>query len=160
MKMKKVAATMLVFIAVGCFNLERVRAEAPKPKGGCWSRNIAMRSIEDLQPKTAVKGRVIAIEYNNRDRQPLAKKEIVVWVRVKTANGSIQSIYLGSHQDLVRQNLRIKVGDIIKVQGVQTIKPKQLPTIVASTIEQGDRVWKINNVTAKPIEAQWCQHNG
>jgi hypothetical protein len=158
--MKRVAVTMLLFIAVGCLNFDRVRAEAPKPKDGCWSRNIAMKSIEDPQTTIAVKGRVIAIEYNNRDRQPLAQKEIVTWAQLKTADGSIKSIYLGSNQDLVRQNIRIKVRDIIQVEGVQTIKLKQLPTIVATTIEKGDRVWKINNISDKPTEAQWCQHNG
>jgi hypothetical protein len=158
--MKRVVVTMLLFVAIGGWNLDRVRAEAPKPKGGCWSRNIATRSISQTQPTISVKGLVIGIEYNNKDRQPLAQKEIVTWVRIKTANGSIESIYLGSNQDLVRQNFQIKVWDTIEVQGTQTIQPKQLPTIVASTVTKSDRVWKINHISGKPTEAQWCKHNG
>jgi hypothetical protein len=155
----KLMMIMLLFVSIGYMNPTQVKAEAPKPRGGCWSKDVVMRSIENPQQMTAIKGQVIAIDYNNKN-QPIAAKEIVMWVRLKTANGSIKSIYLGSNQYLNQQQLQIQVRDVLEVQGVQTMKPKQLPTIVASTVKKGERVWKINQTSDKPTAAKWCQHNG
>ncbi len=157
--MNRIITTIILFGSIRCCNLDRVLAEAPKPKGGCWSRDVAMRPIIDPLAMTTIQGRVIAIEYNNKNQQ-IAAKELVTWVRVKTANGSIKSIYLGLNQYLKQQQIQIQIGDVLEVQGVQTIKPKQLPTIVASTVKKGERVWKINNISDKPSEAKWCRHNG
>jgi hypothetical protein len=157
--MKLVTMTVLLFVSIGCMNPTPVSAEAPKPRGGCWSKDVVMRSIETPQPMTTIKGQVIAIDYNNKN-QPIAAKEIVMWVRLKTASGSVKSIYLGSNQYLNQQQLQIQVRDVLEVQGVQTIKPKQLPTIVASTVKKGERTWKINQTIDKPTAAKWCQHNG
>jgi hypothetical protein len=157
--MKRITMAMLLFVSICCLLPAQVRAEAPKPKGGCWSKDVAMLPIESPQAMITVKGRVIAIESNSKNQQ-IAAKEIVIWARIKTDNGSIKSIYLGSNQSLNEQHLQVQVRDILEVQGVQTIKPKQLPIIVASTVKKGDRVWKINNVSDKPIAAKWCKHNG
>jgi hypothetical protein len=157
--MKRITMAMLLLVSIGCLLPTQVRAEAPKPRGGCWSKDVAMLPIESPQAMITVKGRVIAIDSNNKIRA-IAAKEIVIWARIKTANGSIKSIYLGSNQYLKQEHLQIQVGDTLEIQGVQTIKPKQLPTIVASTVKKGEQVWKINNVSVKPIAAKWCKHNG
>lgn len=157
--MNRITMTLLLLAAIGGLQLDRVQAEAPKPRGGCWSKDIAMRSIEDQQALTTVTGRVVAIEYNNKNQQ-LAAKEIVMWVKLKTADGKEQSIYLGSSQHLKQQQLKIKLSDLLEIQGVQTTKAKQLPTVVATTIKKGERTWKTNNISAKPTAAKWCKHTG
>jgi hypothetical protein len=157
--MNRIITTILLIGSICCGSLERVLAEAPKPKGGCWSRDIVMRPTADPVAMMTIKGRVIAIEYNNKNQQ-IAAKELVTWVRIKTANGSTQSIYLGLNQYLKQKQLQLQIGDVLEVQGLQTIKPKQLPTVVASTVKKGERVWTINNISAKPTDAKWCKYNG
>lgn len=153
--------TMLLVVSVGCCIPAAVRAEAPTPRGGCWPREIAMRSSENSQAIMTIKGRVIAIEHNRKNQQ-IAAKELVTWVRIKTTNGAEKSIYLGSSQSLNQQSLKIQVRDVLEVQGVQTLKARQLPTIIASTVKKGDQVWKIDNFTNnnKPTEAKWCRYSG
>jgi hypothetical protein len=157
--MKQITMAALLLVSIGWFNPAQVRAEAPKPKGGCWSRDVAMRPISDPQAITTIKGQVIAIEHNDKNQQ-IAAKELVTWVRIKTADGTQKSIYLGSDLHLSQDRLQLKVSDNLEIQGTQTTNPKQLPTIVATTIKKGSRVWKINNVSSKPTTAKWCQHNG
>jgi hypothetical protein len=157
--MKQITMAALLLVSISWFNPAQVRAEAPKPKGGCWSRDVAMRPISDPQAMTTIKGQVIAIEHNDKNQQ-IAAKELVTWVRIKTADGTQKSIYLGSDLHLSQNRLQLKVSDNLEIQGTQTTNPKQLPTIVASTIKKGSRVWKINNVSSKPTTAKWCQHNG
>ena len=157
--MNRITMTMLLVISVGCLFPAEVRAEAPIPKVGCWPREIAMRPSENPQAMMTIKGRVIAIEHN-RKQQQIAAKELVTWVRVKTANGAEKSIYLGSSQSLNQQHLQIKVRDVLEIQGVQTLKARQLPTIIANTVKKGDRVWKIDNFTTKPTGVKLCRYSG
>lgn len=157
--MKQITMAALLLVSIGWFNPAQVRAEAPKPKGGCWSRDVAMRPISDPQAMTTIKGQVMAIEHNDKNQQ-LAAKELVTWVRIKTADGTQKSIYLGSDLHLSQDRLQLKVSDNLEIQGSQTTNPKQLPTIVATTIKKGTRVWKINQISSKPTAAKWCQHNG
>ena len=157
--MKQITIAALLLVSIGCFNPAGVRAEAPKPKGGCWSRDVAMRPISDPQVITTIKGQVIAIERNDKN-EPIAAKEVVTWVRIKTADGTQKSIYLGSERYLNQQRLQLKVSDTLEIKGIQTTNPQQLPTIIASSIEKGNRVLKINKISSKPTTTQWCQHNG
>jgi hypothetical protein len=156
--MNRIKIAILLVLSISCLVPAEVRAEAPTPKGGCWSREIASRPIDDPAIVT-IQGRVIAIEYSNQN-QPIAAKEAVTWVRLKTIDNGEKSIYLGSERLLKQQQLPIKVGDSLKVQGVQAPKSKQLSTIIASTVKKGDRVWKINHVVAKPSGAKWCRYSG
>ncbi len=157
--MKQITMAALLLVSIGWFHPAQVRAEAPKPKGGCWSRDIAMRPISDPQPITTIKGQVIAIEHNDKN-EPIAATDLVTWLRVKTADGTQKSVYLGLERYLNKQRLQLKVSDNLEIQGTQTTNPQQLPTIVASTIKKGTRIWKINKVSSKPTTANWCQHNG
>ncbi len=157
--MKQITMAALLLVSIGWFNPAGVMAEAPKPRGGCWSRNIAMRPSVDPQSLITVKGQVIAIDRNNKD-EPIATKDLVTWVQIKTADGTQQSIYLGLERYLKQQRLQLKVSDNLEIQGTQTTNPQQLPTIIASTIKKGTQVWKINKITSKPTTAKWCQHNG
>jgi hypothetical protein len=158
--MKQITMAALLLVSIGWFNPAQVRAEAPKPTGGCWSRDVAMRPAADPQAMTTIKGQVVAIDRNDKNEQ-IAAKEVVTWVRIKTADGNQQSIYLGSDRYLNQQRLKLKVADTLEIQGTQTTNPKQLlPTIVANTIKKGSRVWKINTISSKPTTAKWCQHNG
>lgn len=157
--MKQITMAALLLVSIGWFSPAQVRAEAPKPKGGCWSRDVAMRPISDPQPITTIKGQVIAIERNDKN-EPIAAKDVVTWVRIKTADGTQKSIYLGSERYLNQQRLQLKVSDTLKIKGTQTTNPQQLPTIIASSIEKGNRVLKINKISSKPTTTQWCQHNG
>ena len=157
--MNKITRAVLLLLAVGCYSPIAVRAEAPKPRGGCWSRDVVIRPQEESQAMTTVRGTVVAIESNNKNRQ-IAAPDLVTWVRIQAQDGSQKSIYLGSNQYLKQQGLRIGIRDVVEVQGVETIKPKQLPTIAATTLKRGTRAWKIDRVGTKPAAAKWCQHRG
>jgi hypothetical protein len=157
--MKQITMAALLFVSIGWFNPARVQAEAPKPRGGCWSRDVVMRPMVDPQTLTTIKGQVIAIDRNDKN-EPIAAKDLVTWIRIKTADGTQKSVYLGSARYLSQQRLQLKVSDTLEIQGTQTNNSQPLPTIIATTIKKGTRVWKINQIGSKPTTAKWCQHNG
>jgi hypothetical protein len=157
--MNRIKMVVLLVVSIGCWHPIVARAEAPAPKGGCWSRDIASRPMADPQTIATTTGRVIAIENNNKDRS-LAAKEVITWVRLKTPTGEQKTAYLGSSRALKQQRIALKVNDSIEVRGIQTAKAQQSPTIIANTIKKGNRTWKLDNPTEKPIGAQWCKHNG
>lgn len=156
--MKRIKITMLLLVSIGCWLPMGARAEAPAPKGGCWSRDIAMRPMPDAQTIATTEGRVISIENNNKDRS-LAAKEVITWIRLKTPTGEEKTVHLGSNRALKQQRIAIKVNDVVEVRGIQTAKAQQSPTIIANTIKRGERIWKLDNPAEKPIGAKWCKHN-
>jgi hypothetical protein len=153
-----VSNVCLSAIASGGLFSERARAEAPIPKSGCWSREIAIAPTAEAQVKITIQGRVVAIERNDKDRS-IAAKDVVTWISVITTSGEEKSVYLGSDRSLRQQYLRIKERDVLEIQGVQMPKAKK-PTLVATSIKKGDRIWKIANFTDKPIGAKSCRYNG
>ncbi|WP_373542831.1 hypothetical protein [Chamaesiphon sp.] len=157
--MKRMKVTMLLAVAIACLGANAAQAEAPTPRGGCWSREIAVRPPAEQPPVTKLVGRVVAIEHNDK-HQPIAAKERVTWARVRTNEGAEKSVYLGSERYLQQQRLDIKVNDVVVVEGVQTLKSQQLPTIAAKTIKKGDRIWKVNQLAAKPTGTKWCRSTG
>ncbi len=157
--MKQITIAALLLVSIGWLNSVEVRAEAPKPRGGCWSSDVAMRPSVDPQAQITVKGQVIAIDRNDKNQQ-IAAKDLVTWLRIKTADGTQKSIYLGSAQYLKQQRLQLKVSDTLEIQGTQTTNPQQQPTIIATTITKGTRTLKINQISRKPAIAKWCQHSG
>jgi hypothetical protein len=156
--MNLITAAIWSIASIGIFIPTAIRAEAPTPRNGCLSREIAARPSVDPQTLTTIQGRVVGIEYNYKN-QPIAAKEIATWVRVRTANGEQKLIYLGANRALKQQALKVKVGDPIEVQGFRMPKAKQ-PTIVASSLKRGDRVWKIANFTDKPVGGKLCRYTG
>ena len=157
--MNQISMTIGLFVSLGCLFPHQVNAEAPKPRGGCWSRDIATRPSENSQATTTISGRVIAIEYNNKN-QPIAAKEIATWLKLRTPTGTKKLIYLGLNQYLQQQRIQIAAGDLVEVRGVQVPQAKSLPTIVASSIKKGNRVWQIETVSDKPTDVKWCRYSG
>ncbi len=157
--MKRIRVAIIVVTAIGCLVGDRVRAEAPTPSGGCWSREIAVRPLAEQPPMTKIVGRVVAIEHNDKN-QPIAPKERVTWARVRTNDGAEKSVYLGSARYLQQRRLNLKVSDVVAVEGVQTLKAQQLPTIAAHTVKKGDRVLNVNQLAAKPTGTKWCRATG
>ncbi|WP_310426274.1 hypothetical protein [Chamaesiphon sp. VAR_48_metabat_135_sub] len=156
--MKQIKVAMLVVVSIGCLFPTVVRAEAPTPKGGCWSREIVMRPIDNPQTMTTIRGRVVAIEHGKN--QQIVQKELATWLRVKTATGEENSIYLGSSQYLKQLRLNIQVRDSVEIQGIQMPKSRQLPTVIASTVKKGERVWKIDSFINKPTGVKSCRYRG
>ncbi len=156
--MNRITLTMLLVTLIGCGFPAPVRAEAPIPKGGCVSREIVMRPNTDPQAMTTLIGRVVMIEHGNN--QQIATKERVTWLRVKTINGDEKLVYLGTDRSLNQRHRQIRVGDSIEIQGIQMPKATPVPTIIASTVKKGDRVWKINNFKDRSTGIKWCKHSG
>jgi hypothetical protein len=156
--MKRIKLAMLLIASIGCLVPTQVRAEAPTPKGGCWSREIVMRPIDNPQPMMTIKGRVIAIDHGKN--QQIAPKEVATWLRVKTENGEEKSIYLGSSQYLKQRRLQIQLRDLVEIQGIQMPMTKPLPTVIANTVKKGERVWKIDSFINKPTVAKSCKYSG
>ena len=157
--MTRIKSAMVLLVSIGCWLPMGARAEAPTQKGGCWSRDVAVRPMPDAQTIATTTGKITSIENNNKDRS-LAAKEVITWVRLQTSTGELKTAYLGSNRALKQQRIALKVNDIVEVRGTQTAKARQSPTIIASTIKKGDRVWKLDNPTEKPIGTQWCKYNG
>jgi hypothetical protein len=156
--MNRITAAIWSIASIGIFIPTAIRAEAPTPRNGCLSREIAARPSVDPQTVTTIQGRVVGIEHNDKN-QPIAAKEIATWVRVRTANGQQKLIYLGAARALKQQDLKVNVRDVVEVQGFRMPKAKQ-PTIVASSVKRGDRVWKIANFTDKPVGGKLCRYTG
>jgi hypothetical protein len=156
--MNRITAAIWSIASIGIFIPTAIRAEAPTPRNGCLSREIAARPSVDPQTLTTIQGQVVGIEHNYKN-QPIAAKEIATWVRVRTANGQQKLIYLGAARALKQQDLKVNVRDVVEIQGVQMPKAKQ-PTVVASSVKRGDRVWKIANFTDKPVGGKLCRSTG
>jgi hypothetical protein len=156
--MKLIATAIWSIAAIGCLVPSAIRAEAPTPRNGCLSREIAARPSVDPQTLTTIQGRVIGTEYNYKN-QPIAAKEIATWLRVRTIDGERKLIYLGANRALKQQALKVNVGDVVEVQGIKMPKAKR-PTIVANTLKRGERVWKIANFTDKPVGGKLCRYTG
>ncbi len=152
--MNKITLTTIVIAMIAAVVPVGVRAEAPMVPGGCSSKNIVMRSIDPPQT-TTVKGRVVSMEYGKQQR--VAVKNMVMWLRLKTATGEQVPIYIGSSWYLDKNHLQVRVGDVLEIQGVKTAgtSPQSAMTI-ASTIKKGDRVWKAK-IPNKPNIAKSCQ---
>ncbi|WP_310486962.1 hypothetical protein [Chamaesiphon sp. VAR_69_metabat_338] len=156
--MNRITVTIWSIALMGCLAPTAIRAEAPTPRNGCLPREIAARPSVDPQTVTTIQGRVVGIEHNYKN-QPIAAKEIATWVRVRTANGQQKLIYLGAARALKQQDLKVNVRDVVEIQGFQMPKAKQ-PTIVASSVKRGERVWKIANFTDKPVGGKLCRYTG
>lgn len=129
-----------------------VVAEAPTPRGRCWSRDIAMRPINDPQMRVTIAGRVIAIDRGKRQQM-----EIGTQLRLKTDDGQEMSIYLGPSQYLRSQQIFLRVGDRLEVQGAKIMGVRPPNAIVANTIKKGSQMWKIREPNGKPNWAKWCR---
>lgn len=152
--MKRISWVTLFIALIGVLFPALVHAEAPITPGGCASKNIAIRPIEQQQV-TTVQGRVARIEYGKQ--QQIAAKNMVMWLRLKTANGEEVPVYLGSTWHLHQQHLRVRVGDLLEIQGVKTPGANlQSAMTIANTIKKGDRVWKVS-IPNKPNVAKSCQ---
>ena len=88
--MKRIRVAMLSLGAIACLGANPALAEAPTPRGGCWSREIAVRPPAEQPPIVKIVGRVVAIEHNDK-HQPIAAKERVTWARVRT-NTALPSV--------------------------------------------------------------------
>lgn len=153
-----VASNALLSATLGWQPLS-VRAEAPTPapRSGCWSREIVMRPQAETQATTTVKGRIVGIEQSRS--QWLAPKEVATWVRIQTPTGEQKFVYLGSNQLLKRQNISLKVRDRVEIQGFTMPRAKK-PTLVATTLIEGNRTWKIDNFTDQQRQARSCKYTG
>jgi hypothetical protein len=135
------------------------RAEAPTPasRNGCWSREIVMRPQPEARATTTIKGRIVSIDQSRS--QWLAPKQVATWVRLVTPSGEQKSVYLGSKQLLQQQNISLKVRDNVEVQGFPMPRAKK-PTLVATSLSEGNRTWKIDNFTDLQREAKSCKYTG
>jgi hypothetical protein len=151
--MNKIGLGTIVTIFISAVVPVSARAEAPIAPSGCQSR-IAIRAIEPQQSIT-LKGRVVGLEYGKQQR--IAATNMVMWLRLKTDNGEILPVYLGSSWYLDRKHLQVRVGDLLEIRGVKVpgSSPQSAMTI-ASTIKKSDRVWKAS-IPNKPNIAKSCQ---
>jgi hypothetical protein len=141
-------ATLVVALIVALFPAI-AKAEAPMPKGRCWSRDIAMRPINDPQLRVTIAGKVIAIK-----RQPT---EIGTQLRLKTDDGKELNVTLEPSLYPHVEQKSIRVGDRLEIQGAKITSLKQPTKIVATTVKKGDRIWAVRELNGKPTWAKWCK---
>jgi hypothetical protein len=141
-------ATLVVALIVALFPAI-AKAEAPMPKGRCWSRDIAMRPINDPQLRVTIAGKVIAIK-----RQPT---EIGTQLRLKTDDGKELNVTLEPSLYPHVEPKSIRVGDRLEIQGAKITNLKQPTKIVATTVKKGDRIWAVREPNGKPTWAKWCK---
>ena len=146
-------ATIVVALIVALFPAI-AKAEAPMPKGQgrCWSRDIAMRPINDPQLRVSIAGKVISIA--NHKRQ---STEIGTQLRLKTDDGKEMSISLEPSLYPHVEPKSIRVGDRLEIQGAKITSLKQPTKIVATTVKKGDRIWQVREPNGKPTWAKWCK---
>jgi hypothetical protein len=141
-------ATLVVALIVALFPAI-AKAEAPMPKGRCWSRDIAMRPINDPQLRVTIAGKVIAIK-----RQPT---EIGTQLRLKTDDGKELNVTLEPSLYPHVEPKSIRVGDRLEIQGAKITSLKQPTKIIATTVKKGDRIWAVREPNGKPTWAKWCK---
>ncbi len=154
--MNRISLATIVFITLlDALVPAVVHAEAPMITGKCSTKTIAMRSI--VQPQmTRVTGRVTGIEYGKQQR--IAAKNMLMWLRLKTATGEELPVYLGSSWHLSKKQLQVRVGDLLEIQGIEMpgANPRSTMTI-ASTVKKGDRVWQVKIPNKPNHAAKSCQ---
>lgn len=127
-------------------------AEAPPSRGRCWSRDIAMRPINDPQMRVTIVGRVVALNYNSRQQSGIGTQ-----LRLKADRGQEMSVYLGPSRYIRSRNISLRIGDRVEIQGAKITGVRQSNTIVASTIKKGSQIWKVRDPNGKPTWAKWCR---
>ncbi len=152
--MNKIGLATAFGILVSLISPAAAKAEAPMAPSGCPTHKIAIRSSEPEQ-QVALSGRVTSIDYGNQ--QHVALKNMVMWLRLKTDRGEEIPVYLGSSWHLRKQQLQLRVGDRLKIQGVKmpTTGLKQSMTI-ANTITKDKRTWQVS-IPKKTNLVKSCQ---
>jgi hypothetical protein len=129
-----------------------VMAEAPVPRNRCWSKDIAMRPINDPQLRVSTAGRVVAIDAINRQQPAIGTQ-----LRLRTDDGKETNVSLEPSLSPRPQPKSIRIGDRLEIQGAKITSLKQPTTIVATTVKKGDRVWQVRDPGGKPAGAKWCK---
>jgi hypothetical protein len=133
-------------------------AEAPTQKGGCWSRDVAMRPMYDPQKNVSVMGRAISIESGVLQRS--SATDIGSRLRLKLANNQEIAVYLAPSWYLDRERIQIKAGDRVEIRGAKLNQGRQPMVVVAATIKKGDQTWAIRDPKGKPMWVKWCKPVG
>jgi hypothetical protein len=127
-------------------------AEAPVPRNRCWSKDIAMRPINDPQLRVSTAGRVVAIDATNRQQPAIGTQ-----IRLRTDDGNETNISLEPSLSPRPQPKSIRIGDRLEIQGAKITSLKQQTRIVATTVKKGDMVWQVREPSGKPPWAKWCK---
>jgi hypothetical protein len=149
----QIIATTITLVALAATVLPTLaRAEDPVPSNRCWSKDIAMRPINDPQLRVSTAGRVVAIEATNHQQPAIGTQ-----LRLRTDDGKETNISLEPSLSPRPQPKSIRIGDRLEIQGAKITTLKQPTRIVATTVKKGDRVWQVRNPTGKPAGAKWCK---
>jgi hypothetical protein len=149
----KIIATTIALVALAATVLPTLAmAEAPVPRNRCWSKDIAMRPINDPQLRVSTAGRVVAIDATNRNQPAIGTQ-----LRLRTDDGKETNISLEPSLSPRPQPKSIRIGDRLEIQGAKITSLKQPTRIVATTVKKGDRVWQVRDPGGKPAGAKWCK---
>ncbi len=149
----KIIATTIALVALAVTVLPTLAmAEAPVPRNRCWSKDIAMRPINDPQLRVSTAGRVVAIDHSNR-KQPAIGTQL----RLRADDGKETNISLEPSLSPRPQPKSIRIGDRLEIQGAKITSLKQPTRIIATTVKKGDRVWQVREPSGKPTGAKWCK---
>ncbi len=149
----KIIATTMTLVALAVMVLPTVAiAEAPMPRSRCWSKDIAMRPINDPQLRVSTAGRVVAVDATN-----LKQPAIGTQLRLRTDDGKETNISLDPSLSPRPQPKSIRIGDRLEITGAKITSLKQPTRIIATTVKKGDRVWQVREPSGKPTGAKWCK---
>jgi hypothetical protein len=150
--MKIIAMTMTLFAVAATVLPTVALAEAPVPRNRCWSKDIAMRPINDPQLRVSTAGRVVAIDANNPRQSTIGTQ-----LRLRTDDGKETNISLEPSLSPRPQPKSIRIGDRLEITGAKITSLKQPTRIIATTVKKGNRVWQVREPSGKPTGAKWCK---
>jgi hypothetical protein len=149
----KIIATTIALVALAATVLPALAmAEAPVPRNRCWSKDIALRPINDPQLRVSTAGRVVAVDATNRQQPAIGTQ-----LRLRTDDGKETNISLEPSLSPRPQPKSIRIGDRLEIQGAKITSLKQPTRIIATTVKKGDRVWQVPQPSGKPAGAKWCK---
>jgi len=149
--MKKYAILALVFICGLSFSSECLaQRQGVKWQGsGGWGSGTPYGRLYDPKTAETLAGEVVGVNTIT----PLKGMSSGVHLTLKTGQESI-SVHLGPAWFLQRQDIKIKPGDKIEIQGSRiTFQGK--PAMIAAEVKKGDEILKLRDENGFPVWSGW-----
>ncbi len=117
--------------------------------GGGWGPGTPYTRLYNPQTMETVSGDVVAVDRIT----PLKGMSYGIHLLLKTQTATI-SIHLGPSWYLENQNIRVSVGDKIKVKGSKVIFNGK-PVLIAAEVRKGDKVLMLRDAHGYPLWSGW-----
>ena len=146
MKRKGWLVVIVATLILVSFSLANAQPWRGKGQWGPWSGNCLSWNWNQTTIET-VKGKVVSKDtITSRGR----KGFLTVGMTLKMEDGNDIYIHLGPQWYFDKQDLSIKVGDVVEVTGSKTPVSSNI-VLLASSVKKGDKTWQFRDQQGFPF---------